>query len=376
MKNSLIWIMSLLVTMVAVITGCSKMDDTYRGFLEKGVIKYVGKADSVQVLPGYNRLHLRWLRSADPSVSHAMVYWNNRTDSVEINIEKSQDTIVVPLENMPEGSYTFEIITFDDLGNNSVTVEAIGRTYGEQYENTLLPRIPEITEFLDAQTLKVFFTNVTDTTMKGTELIYRNNDMVYDTLLVSPGEPFVVLNSFSRGWLKFRSFFKPSPLAIDQFYTGYDSIRVKGLPIELDKTGWIATASSFDNRSGSRYRPASLTIDNNPSTIWVNQVSPQTYYPHWVQVDMGQVQEGIEGFAIITRVGDSAARPKTAELLTSLDGIEWTSFGDYILESISDMQYLSIPEPVSVRYFKVILKNAHSSNENNAALAEIGLFTR
>jgi len=91
---------------------------------------------------------------------------------------------------------------------------------------------------------------------------------------------------------------------------------------------------------------------------------------------MGQVQEGIEGFAIITRVGDSAARPKTAELLTSLDGLEWTSFGDYILESISDMQYLSIPEPVSVRYFKVILKNAHSSNENNAALAEIGLFTR
>lgn len=368
--------MSLLVTLAAVITGCSKMDDTYREFLDEGVIKYVGKADSVQILPGNNRLHLRWLRSADPSVSHAIVYWNNRTDSVEVTIDRSQDTIVVPLENMPEGSYTFEIITFDDLGNHSVVVEAVGRTYGEQYENTLLPRIAEITEFLDPQTLKVYFTNVSDTTLKGTELIFRNDEMVYDTILVAPEEPFVVLNPFSRGWLKFRSFFKPSPLAIDQFYTDYDSIRVKGLPVELDKTGWVATASSFDNRSGSRYRPASLAIDNDPMTIWVNQISPQTYYPHWVQVDMGQVHEGIEGFAIITRVGDSAARPRTAELLTSIDGVEWTSFGDYILENISDMQYLSIPEPVSARYFKVIVKDAHSSNENNAALAEIGLFTR
>lgn len=375
MKNSLIWIVSLLVTLVTVVTGCSKMDDTYRGFLEEGVIKYVGKADSVQVLPGNNRLHLRWLRSADPSVTHAIVYWNNRTDSVEVEIDRSQDTIVVPLVNMPEGSYTFEIITFDDFGNHSVEVEAVGRAYGEQYENTLLPRIPEFTEFLDAQTLKVYFTNVTDTTLKGTELIYRNDEMVYDTILVSPDEPFVVLNPFSRGWLKFRSFFKPSPLAIDQFYTGYDSLRVKGLPVELDKTGWVATASSFDNRSGSSYRPPSLTIDNDPKTIWVNQITPATYYPHWVQVDMAQVHEGIEGFAIITRVGDSSARPKTAELLTSLDGLEWTSFGDYILENISDMQYLSIPEPVSARYFKVIVKDAHRGG-NNAALAEIGLFTR
>lgn len=375
MKNSIVKIVSLLVTMVAVITGCSKMNDTYQEFLEDGVIKYVGKADSVQILPGKNRLHLRWLRSADPSVSHAMVYWNNRTDSVKVTIDRNQDTIVVPLENMPEGSYTFEIYTFDDLGNTSVPVEAVGRTYGEQYENTLLPRIAESTEFLDAETLKVFFTNVSDTTLKGTELIYRNNEMLYDTIMVSPEEPFVVLNSFSRGWLRFRSFFKPSPLAIDQFYTDFDSIWVKGLPVELDKTGWVATASSFDNRSGTRYRPASLTIDNDPMTIWVNQISPQTYYPHWVQVDMGQVHEGIEGFAIITRVGDAASRPRTAELLTSLDGVEWISFGDFYLENISDMQYLSIPEPVSAGYFKVIVKNAHDGG-NNAALAEIGLFTR
>src|SRR5690606_5586584 len=94
--------------------------------------------------------------------------------------------------------------------------------------------------------------------------------------------------------------------------------RVYGPPRRFSKEGWTATASSNDINGN---RPVSNTIDNNPSTIWVNRTSnPKEVYPHTMTVDMGVVHNEIEGFAIITRVGDPAARPRTVDLLTSLDG--------------------------------------------------------
>src|SRR3546814_12167236 len=79
------------------VSGCAKQDDNYRQFLEKGEIVYVGKADSVQVFPGKNRLKLSWLILADPNVSKAKVFWNNHSDSLEIPLIKSSgiDTVEI-----------------------------------------------------------------------------------------------------------------------------------------------------------------------------------------------------------------------------------------------------------------------------------------
>ena len=366
---------AMLLMLSVIVLGCSKMDDTYKQFLEGGQKKYVGKADSVQVLSGKNRVYLRWLKSADPNVTKAKIYWNAKSDSLEVPIGQNDDFIIIPIENLEEGNYTFQIYTFDNLGNTSVMVEALGRAYGDNYESLLLTRPIERTTFLNNNTLEIAWGSVSDTSLFLTELIYRNDSDILDTVFVAEATFTTVLENFSRGMLKYRSFYKPDYWAIDTFYTAYDSVRIKGLPIEVSKEGWTATASSFDDRSGTRYRPPALAIDNNTSSIWVNQITPQSYFPHWIQVDMGTLQEGIEGFAILTRVGDASSRPRTVELFTSEDGENWQSFGDFVLANSGDKQMIAIPEPVNARYFKMIAKNAHD-NGNNIALAEIGVFTR
>src|SRR3546814_7884614 len=92
--------LSMICLAFVLVSGCAKQDDTYRQFLDKGEIVYVGKADSVQVFPGKNRLKLSWLILADPNVSKAKVFWNNHSDSLEIPLIKSSgiDTveIVIP----------------------------------------------------------------------------------------------------------------------------------------------------------------------------------------------------------------------------------------------------------------------------------------
>ncbi len=373
MQRNLINIISgLLICLSGFIAGCSKMDDTYKQFLEGGQKKYVGKADSVKVLSGRDRVYLQWLRSADPSVVKAKIYWNAKSDSLEVPIDRNADTILVPVPNLREGNYTFQIYTYDLEGNRSVMVEAFGTSYGDKYASLLLTRPIEKTLFLNDSTLEVTWGPVSDTSLLGNELLYGDQKVVF----VPKSATTTLLQSFKGGMLKYRSLFKPDKWSIDTFYTAYDSIRVKGQPIELSKNGWTATASSFDNRSGANYRPPSNTIDNNSATLWVNFIgTPAVKYPHWLQIDMGSVQKNVEGFVIITRVGDAAARAKTVELLTSLDGSNWQSFGDYILQNNGDKQFLSFSESTDARYFKMIAKDAHDGG-NNIALAEIGVFTR
>src|SRR3546814_2920667 len=83
--------LSMICLAFVLVSGCAKQDDTYRQFLDKGEIVYVGKADSVQVFPGKNRLKLSWLILADPNVSKAKVFWNNHSDSLEKTEEHTSE---------------------------------------------------------------------------------------------------------------------------------------------------------------------------------------------------------------------------------------------------------------------------------------------
>src|SRR3546814_3760695 len=118
------------------------MDALYSGFLEEGEFIYPGKADSLRAHPGYNRIQLSWIVLADPNATNAVIYWDNRADSLEVDLGQvaRPDTMRVILNDMEEKAYSFQVVTRDEKGNLSVTSEVLGTVYGDVYQNSLLTR--------------------------------------------------------------------------------------------------------------------------------------------------------------------------------------------------------------------------------------------
>ncbi|NGM61536.1 hypothetical protein G5B30_06335 [Sphingobacterium sp. SGG-5] len=365
----------ILLALAGIFGGCSKMDDTYKQFLEDGMKVYIGMVDSVFVYPGNNRLQLGWLPPSDSKAIRARVYWNNRQDSIDVPIERTEignDTVKVMFDELAEGTYVFEIFTFDDQGRRSLKKELVTRVYGDMWKNTLLSR-PIDTYIADEEdVMKITWGAVPYPTVHGTEITYEDLGGENHTLFVPADETITYVPDFlTPQFVDLRTVYLPGPLALDTFYTEFTTQRLKGRPIELSKTGWTAEGSSEDPKGAGR--PASNAIDGDPESLWVNNTTTHKEYPHTITVDMKTIYD-VEGFAIITRLRDASARPKTIELYTSIDGEEWTYHLVTDLENTGDKQFISLDEPVQARYFR--MKATASFNGGNIALAEIGMFYR
>lgn len=219
------------------ITACSKMDD-YKKYTDGREIVYSGKADSLVAHSGENRIKLSWNVLSDPKASKARIYWRNKADSVEVDIVRNElgSRMGVVLEDMTEGSYSFEVVTFHDDNTKSVPSYVNGRVYGAKYIEALLDRALLEIEVLKNDEVQLKWGDSSDTTMMGVELEYVNNDGAVKTLTIKNDEEVVIIEDYKKATsFKYRTFFKPNSLAIDNFYTEYN----EGYPVYekiLDKS--------------------------------------------------------------------------------------------------------------------------------------------
>ncbi len=224
-------------TICAVMAGtlllaCTKLSDSYKDFIQGGEIYYPGRADSLKSFSGRNRIQLSWLLTSDPKITRTTVYWNNRADSAVIDVKRSTgvDTIKRLLSPIKEGTYTFEVFTYDNKGNRSVSVSKIANVYGDNYNVTLVNR-----------TLNAYAMSkpVTDTALLdfypgspqhiGVDIRYKNllGDSVTVLVPQKPDTIRVKLLKFKKGdAFLFRTMYKPEPTAIDTFYSAFEKVTV------------------------------------------------------------------------------------------------------------------------------------------------------
>jgi hypothetical protein len=220
---------------------CSKMDD-YRGKYTNGrEILYTGKADSVKVFPGKNRALLRWLYVADPKVKKAKVFWNNRRDSMAVDIVRTSgvDTIRLMINNLAEGNYVFEIISYDADGNPSVSVPKGGIVFGESYQAALLNRLVKKAEAKTGYA-EISWYNA-DQYALYSELKYMNNAGEIITRTILPGMDTTQLAGYKAGTkFEYRTLYLPDSLSIDTFSTAWQQ---KG--VTADITGLYLKNAGF-----------------------------------------------------------------------------------------------------------------------------------
>jgi len=379
MEKHVVWKnIGFLVGLVSLLSsvGCGKMDDTYRDFVKDGRIIYAGKPDSLMVLPGRNRLVLTWVQQADPKVTDAVVYWNNRIDSLKVDIPKASGArrVNVPFEEMAEGTYQFEIYTYDSQRNRSVKAEVSGSVYGDQYEQTLLARLVENISWVDIERREVelMWGGIPDTTYVGSEIHYRNSQDEPVRLVIPASEEKSVLSDVGAGVIEYRSLYLPSSVAIDTFVTSFLGVKTPpGNPVELAKDGWSASASSEDTNGR---RLAANAIDNNPATLWVNQIGAYTY-PHTLTIDMGREETEVFGVTLTQRY--PFVNPlRNFEVEISNDQAEWVAVGQFQMSNtVADPQYFDFAAPQNFRYFRIICVDDYG-NSPNISLAEAGVYRR
>lgn len=221
------YIASILVIFLGILTACSKMDD-YKKYLADGPIIYTGRVDSVKLYSGNSRILLTMLLRSDPKITKVRLYWNDRNNSAEQNIVRSSgvDTVKFMLTNMAEGTYNFEIYTYDNAGNSSVLVTADGQVYGQNYINSLFNRSIKSITYKNRDTTFLKWYGPSAQTL-GQQINYTDSLGVLRNVYAAKEDTMTVLYRFKRqNFFQYRTLYKPDETALDTFYSQYLSVQV------------------------------------------------------------------------------------------------------------------------------------------------------
>ena len=163
---------------IGALISCDGMDATYKEFIEEGPIVYIGKVDSLKAYAGRNRVMLEWQKLLDPRAKTAKIFWENRTKSTELQLTDKATLTQVVVEDLAEGSYVFEICTYDTYGNSSIMSEVPCAVYGDVYEK-LLFNTKVKTAVLKNDVLTVTFAASLEPTFFASEITYMSSEDVY-----------------------------------------------------------------------------------------------------------------------------------------------------------------------------------------------------
>jgi hypothetical protein len=206
---------------IVLFSSCSNMNDMHDPYLKGGETNYIGKIDSLYAYSGYDKVKfIYWI--TDPRAVTTTIYWNDKEDSVVVDIPKHAptDTLITEINPLKEGNYTFKFLNRDDQGNRSIYYEKFANVYGKNYSFTLSNRIIKSVSVNTDGQLVVTFGGSNDSKEIGIEIEYTDLNGVAKTLFI-PSDGIVanmVIEDFNKSYDAFYSTcYKPYLEAIDVF---------------------------------------------------------------------------------------------------------------------------------------------------------------
>ncbi|MEH6304082.1 DUF4998 domain-containing protein [Olivibacter sp. CPCC 100613] len=356
---------------------CTPIDQHYKDFLDNAEKAYPGRVDSVVFLSGYNRGAIRSLISTDPRVVRMQIRWGDK-HVFDANIAPDEiaknKTVLIP--EIEEGTYTFDIRTFDAEGNQSMRTEVLGTSYGAIYSANLNNRIVDNIRQTEEGITVNWFPESADSSLLGTVISYITNTGDSARIFTGSNVNETFLPQFeSTTELSFHTLYKPTSLAIDTFYAARQIINpvdyITTERILHPKESWSIVAASSEEPNNNRL--ADRLIDGDVTTSWITRYSsnPTDYPDHWITVDMGETRD-VDGFFFAQKNGDR--KISELEIQISNNNESWESIGFFSLAAIDrEYQYIDLKQQKSFRYFKLIPRSGHDA-QRQPGLAEVGSY--
>jgi GH35 family endo-1,4-beta-xylanase len=184
----------------------------------EGKHNYSSKVQAVEIAPGKNRIQLSF-SVTDPQVKKAKVFWNKREDFNEITIN-GEGEYSFTLEDMEEGDYSFEVITYDEKQNPSSTIDIVGLVYGDNYAQGLTnTSIRDIT--YENGNARIQWSDPNPGTLSN-EVTYTNQAGEKIKKRVPASERITILENLKTGAIdatfNYRTLYRPDLNAIDSMY--------------------------------------------------------------------------------------------------------------------------------------------------------------
>ena len=211
-----------IIALCIVCAHCTRFDE-YKKYAPDGEIIYPQKPDSLKTYPGKNRIQLEWV-IADPKVTSCQIVYEQggiRGDTTVLiqDGDDGNDTIRVIIPHLEETNYRFKIISCDDFGHTSVTVETEEQAYGEIYERSLFNRELKNKEYNPVEGLTMEWYQANDGEI-GVKLEYTDKNGMPQTIIMDATGTVINIPDFNIDEpLMYSSMYKPVPSAIDTFYT-------------------------------------------------------------------------------------------------------------------------------------------------------------
>lgn len=289
MKNigflTFLWILVL----SGFIVSCTKTrGDAYRKYMEGGEITYPGRADTVLVHSGLNRILLSVILGNDPLVTRLKVFWNNNTDSLELPVKRTTgiDTVNVLVPKLNEGDYNFTIYTYDKDSHRSVMVNAFGVAIGQNYVGTLTNRtLQSVTQSADGNQI-ILSWGAAAAGEQGIDVSYTGADGTDRKITVPATEIRTVLPDYKeRSLLTYNSRYKPDSNAFEYFYPKAGSVTLPAFERELPKANFKALELPTDVKDGGYGWLINYLWDDNYNPPGF---ATQSIVPCWFTIDCGK----------------------------------------------------------------------------------------
>lgn len=182
----------LIISAYLLLPGCD--DIAHQEYLNREKKVYLGITDSLASFPGEGRIKLKWYINADPKIEETVIYWNLRQDSIVkpfIREEKGIQIDSIIIDNLPEGTYEFELINKNVNGDRSLTSSVQGTSYGDSFRSTLKNRLVSarkiISYDMEKQTSDIEITwGSKPEGFIGTKISYKKRSSGQQTIVIVP----------------------------------------------------------------------------------------------------------------------------------------------------------------------------------------------
>lgn len=289
-------------------TSCSDMDHTYKQYIEKGPIIYLGNLSTFHTNSGYERVKISWGIPTDPRAKYLDIYWDNNKQSItnipliqneEGNIIIDKNRLGFPLE---EGDYAFYIISHNgELGHQSLKKEVLVKVYGQTFRSYLQTQtIAQSSYETQTGALALKLNEMNDDRFLGTMIKWKN-----DSVFMKNSEQALDIPNFKRGSsIEYYTCYLPDSTCLDTLQTDRLIFR-PNINVPLNNTSQasdpVKGILSCDKPSTSGFGTNINNLLDDKSTSYFS-TNPNVAFPHNFTVDLSSSSETLRSFRLYYKV--------------------------------------------------------------------------